>query len=425
MSGPTVPKNQKIAVIGAGAAGLSAAYLLSKLHQVTLFESASTLGGHAHANNWTDSKGTSFDVDTAFLIFNERTYTQFLKFMNELGVGHHAMSAEMSSCFSDHKNKVHYAVGGGWSPMFAKPLNYLNKDLLFILRDLKSFRKRASQDLALGTDLSGISAEQYLSCYSRVFVENFVLPLTSAIWSLPTAKMNNYPIASLLDYFNNHQLLGGPRGYHWRTFKGSSQVYINAFEKKFTGAIRKNSSIQKISRDLNSVRVKTNRYEENFDQVVVATHADSALKLIENPTTLESQLLGTWKYQNNPVTLHQDTTKLYADKRFWCSWNMIRNSEDYQISYYLNRLQKLPTTDPMILTLGASNVKSEKSISFNYRHPIFDTTSVATQAKLGDLNGKNRLFFCGSYFGHGFHEDAVRSATDIAKHFGIDWGTVL
>lgn len=421
MTNLTELENKKIAVIGAGAAGIVSAHLLSKKHHVTLFESSPQLGGHAHAVTCTQTDGSRFPVDTAFLIFNERSYPTFLGFLKELGVYESTIPAEMSSCFSDEVNGLHYALGNGWGPVLRRPQNYARKELFQIARDLYFFRRRAVSDLQMKKDLSQVTAGQYLEPYSKPFVENFVLPLTSAIWSLPTVTMNDYPIASLLHYFDNHQLLGKPQGKFWRTFAGSSRVYLEAFEKQFKGTIRKNAKITSVIRKPESVQIQTDSGTMSFDHVVLATHADVARQLISNPTPLESELLGAWQYQDNPVTLHHEPKFLYADRRFWCSWNMVRRAEDYQISYYLNRLQKLPTQNPVILTLGNLTNLTSASQSFNYRHPVFNTKSVATQKKLEQLNGADRLHFCGSYFGYGFHEDAMVSATNVARNFGTDW----
>jgi uncharacterized protein len=422
---PISPQSQRrIAVVGGGVAGLSAAHLLARRHHVTLFESSDSLGGHAHAEPLIGDDGKEFWVDTAFLIFNERTYPNFIRFLEEIGVIGQDISAEMSRCFSDERNALHYSLGQGLKPVLKRPKQYLRMGLVRIIKDLLSFRKRATLDLQNKKDLSGITAEEYLHGYSSEFVESFVLPLTSAIWSLPAKQMREFPISSLLRYFDNHQLLQGRSEKRWRTFLGSSRVYLKSFENSFTGDIRIQTPVHGVKREQDGVDVKTTQGTERFDQVVMATHADISLRLLENPTPTESKLLGAWRYQDSPVTLHQDTRLLHEDRVLWSSWNMIRRQSDhYQISYYLNRLQRLPTKTPVILTLGEPerSIESAQTRRFTYRHPVFDMTSEATQSQLGSLNGADRIYFTGSYFGHGFHEDAVRSSVAVAKAFGTDW----
>ncbi|MGZ3690003.1 MAG: NAD(P)/FAD-dependent oxidoreductase [Pseudobdellovibrio sp.] len=410
-----INQRSRIAVIGAGVAGIAAAHRLSQKHDVTLFEASDELGGHAHSETLKNENGESYSVDTGFLIFNEKTYPNFMKMIAELGVSDKATRAEMSSCFSDPENNFFYTLGAGLGPFLARPQTLVKKELYHVLRDFLHFRKKAAADLNNGVNLSGITAGEYLSSYSSAFVNNFVWPLTSAIWSLAENEMPDYPIASLLIYFDNHQLIRGKTEKKWRTFLGSSRVYIEAFEKSYTGKIRLNSPVSSVSRTPEGIQVN----KEIFDYAVLATHADQSLKMIAEPNTDEKSLLGAWKYKNNPVALHHDISVLHHDSRMWGSWNMRRQGSSHHISYFLNRLQSLPTKKPVVLSLGKLQIDENQIIKrFNYLHPVFDLQSVATQKHLPRLNGQDRLFFCGSYFGHGFHEDAVQSAAELAKCFG-------
>lgn len=413
----------KIAVVGAGAAGITAAHLLSKKHDVTLFEASGTLGGHAHAEALYDPQGREFAVDTAFLIFNTATYPNFLRLVQELGAGSHVAPAEMSSCFEDPASGFSYTLGAGWTPFLAQPSVLLKKEFHQVLRGLRRFRRQAGLELDQKTDHSGITAGEYLKAFDPAFVQHFVWPLTSAIWSLADGQMQNYPIAALIDYFDNHQLIRGRSERRWRTFQGSSRVYVQAFQKLFRGRIRLKSPVHAIERKGETVHLQSGAGVEIFDQVVLATHADTSLKMIAGPTADEARLLGAWIYKDNPVTLHRDAGVLHRNPRMWGSWNMRRFGERYQISYYLNRLQSLPLAEPVVLTLGPAEVRTDLVVKkFNYRHPVFDLTSVASQRDLPRLNGPTPLHFCGSYFGHGFHEDAVRSAADVARRFGCGFG---
>lgn len=407
----------KIAVIGGGAAGITAAHLLQKKHHVTLFEASDAIGGHAHHERIL-LEGKEVVVDTAFLIFNEHTYRNFGKLIQELGVTKHVIQAEMSSCFSDPEKNFDYTLGNGWAPFFARPQIFARSEMYQIIFDLLRFRHRAVKDIDAKKDLTGITAGEYLASYSATFRENFVWPLTSAIWSLAEGQMKDYPIQTLLDYFDNHQLLRGKSERKWKTFKNSSGVYVNAFQNQFKGSIRLHSRISRLSAGCVEL---TSGETEMFDHIVLATHADTALELLAKPSELEESLLGPWKYKNNPVTLHHDTSVLHKDSRLWGSWNMRRENDSYQISYYLNRLQALPIETPVILTLGEAQIDEKKLLKhFRYRHPIFEKSSVSTQKNLSALNG-DQFSFCGSYFGHGFHEDAVASAVQVARRFGCSF----
>lgn len=413
-------KRARIAVIGGGAGGLAAAWRLSQKHDVTLFESGPKVGGHAHSVVLTDQNGSQRAVDTAFLIFNDRTYPNFVKFIDSLGVQSHVIRAEMSSCFSDSHSDFAYTLGAGFRPFWAAPSIILRREFRQVLLGLRRFRREAAHDLNIERDLRGMTVGEYLKNYDRAFVEHFVWPLTSAIWSLADGQMRDYPITTLLEYFDNHQLIRGKSERRWRTFQGSSRVYTEAFTRQFGGKLKLGCSVQSVERTAQGVRVHLpGAAPEEYDHVVLATHADTSLKLLQNPTAAETKLLGAWRYKDNPVTLHHDVQVLHADPRRWGSWNMRRYGDSYRISYYLNRLQNLSFSKPVILTLGEMSVKEDQVVQrFMYHHPVFDLQSVATQKELPELNGKDRIFYCGSYFGHGFHEDAVASAAQVAALFG-------
>ncbi|MBY0452831.1 MAG: NAD(P)-binding protein [Bdellovibrionaceae bacterium] len=361
----------RIAVVGGGAAGITAAYLLSQKHEVCLFESGTTLGGHAHAEELVNEKGHTFSVDTAFLIFNEKTYPNFIKLIKDLEVDSKAMRAEMSSCFADPSIGFSYTLGAGWTPFLKRPSVVFKKEFRKIVSELLKFRKQAAQDIDSKRDLQGVTAGEYFQSYDPVFVDHFVWPLTSAIWSLAEGQMRDYPIATLLEYFDNHQLIRGKSEKKWRTFDGSSQVYVDAFMKKFNGIVRLNLPIQSVKRTEWGVEINSSGWTETFDYVIMATHADTSLKLLLDPTDTEKNNLGAWTYKNNPVTLHSDISVLHEDRTQWGSWNMRRYEKGYRISYYLNRLQNLPTQKPIILTLGDSPIDASKVIkTFTYRHKI-------------------------------------------------------
>lgn len=410
-----MPSQLKVAVVGGGIAGIAAAHRLSAEHAVTLFEASDALGGHAHAETIT-VENKHVTVDSAFLIFNTRTYPLFCSFLNEIGVSENIASAEMSSCF--YSKDFSYSLGLPKSAIKVSPLQFLRPSFLSIFVDLWRFRRRAARDHKKLSSLKQQSIGAYLSRYGAPFREEFAYPLMAAIWSLPVEEVEKHPAGSILSYFANHSLLEGKSDRQWQTFMGSSKTYVDEFIKRFRGEIRLSSPVEKISRTLDQCCLKSMHEELGiFDRVVIATHADVALSLLDCPTESEKNLLGPWTYRSQKATLHQDASVLHSDSKYWASWNMQRKNKDYKISYYLNRLQKLPVETPVILSLGEQPIDRNLIFAeFNYRHPIFEKNSVSAQSFLPHLN-RGITAFCGSYFGFGFHEDAFRSGVDAANSF--------
>lgn len=402
-----------VAVVGGGIAGIAAAHRLSAEHSVTLFEASESLGGHAHAITF-DLDNRSVTVDTAFLIFNTGTYPFFCSFLRELGVVDRMIPAEMSSCF--FSDDVAYSLGLPKTVIKAHSLDFLRLKFLSIFFDLWRFRRRAAKDVRNPSVLREISIGKYLRSYGTSFCENFALPLMAAIWSVPSEDVEEHPAASILNYFANHSLLSGRSKRLWQTFDGSSQVYLDAFMQKFSGRICTNSPITKIVRDPHQCTLAgAEGHIGSFDRVVLATHADTSLALLDSPTESERRLLGLWKYRNQKAILHTDANVLHRDPDYWSSWNMRRIGKKYYISYYLNRLQRLDAHIPVILSLGEQSIAETAVIEkFEYRHPIFDEASVSAQPTLPCLN-RGISAFCGSYFGYGFHEDAYRSGLAAAE----------
>ena len=408
---------KRIAVVGAGAADMAAAYLLQIKYDVTLFEAAPRLGGHAHSVSLRDSAGTELEMDVAFLVFNDRTCVRSrIRFSG-------AMEAEMSSCFSDPLHDLHFTLGRGLGPVIGQKRNLLRPRFWKMFVELAAFRKRAYRDLTTGADLSALTLGQYLAPYGKELRENFVLPLAAAIWSLESGDVFNFPAESILRYFYNHQLLHGKSEKRWRTLRGSSGGYVRAFQRAFSGAVRLSTPVQGVTRTESGVELQTSAGVEKFDLAVLATQADLSLKMLRNPTPDEHRLLAPWRYSENPVVLHTDTSVLHSKRAMWASWNMKRLREDkYQISYWLNRVQGFQSKEDFILSFGSPPLE-ERLVRqrLSFRHPIFSLASVKTQAELPSLNGKSPIYFCGSYFGHGFHEDAVASAVAVGKMLDVSW----
>jgi predicted NAD/FAD-binding protein len=410
----TSKQRRTIAVVGGGIAGITAAHLLASRHEVTLYEAAPRLGGHARALTIASPDQGEIQLDTAFLIFNERHYPLFMRFVKELGLEQKVVRAEMSASFSDDIKGFHYALNRGLFAAVNGGRNLVKPGFFRIFIELFRFRKKAHSDLTSGR-LGQTTLHDYIRGYSPLFRENFVLPLASCIWSLPPEAIRAYPASAILSFFDNHELLAGISGRHWRTFAGSSRIYVDAFCRKFPGTIRLGSRIDRIQRDADGVRLQSAAGAEYFDSVVIATHADTALALLADASARERQLLEPWVYQPNRVVLHTDRKLLHPDRRLWASWNYRVQPAGATITYWLNRVQPIPSQTDYFLSLSNQEVEESHILdTTTLRHPVFSLQSVGTQTMLPSLNGRQHTYFCGSYFGFGFHEDAVRSATAVA-----------
>jgi predicted NAD/FAD-binding protein len=409
----------RIAVVGGGAAGITAAHVLQRAHDVTLFESAPELGGHAHAVAVGDGAGGTVEVDTAFLIYNQLHYPSFVALIRDLGVEKSTQPAEMSAAFIDDDKDFHYALARGADALFYQRSNLLRPGFYRLFAELVAFRFRAFRDMKSDRIDERVTLGEYLAPYSSLFRDNFVVPLATAIWSLPGDLVLAYPARHILRFFMNHRLLEGRSGDAWRTFIGGSGVYVRAFAERFEGRIRLRTPVREIRRDSGVVELVTEKGSETYDRVVLATHADVSLSLLAEPTAEEKAALGAWSYHPNTVVLHTDASVLHPDKRLWASWNVVKRGGRQRVTYYLNRVQPLASRVDYFLTLGDADVDPSREVArFSYRHPVFDDAAVATQPSIAAQTGAQGTYFCGSYAGHGFHEDAVASALRVGKSVG-------
>lgn len=420
---------KRIAVIGAGAAGITAAHLLQEKHDVVLFERSATLGGHAspvRIESKDDAPG--FELDTAFVIYNDRSYPSFLKLMRRLGLHDFSQEAEMSFSFCDHGTGLEFATNKSLDALFAQRRNLFSPRFHRIFYDLLRFRSHARGDLARGMDAVSLDGYFERRGYSDLFRKNLMFPLAMSAWSVPTARMRDFPARTFFRYLDNHGYLGGGTDAKWRSFRGSSGTYLKAFRNSFRGEIREGREVESVSRRGEGVWVRAaGAAEERFDEGVLACHSDRALALLADPSESETRLLGAWSYQESDTWLHTDASLMPKDPKLWTSWNIdfdSRPGADAQkeaVTYHLNRVQHLPTKRDYFITLGGVvRIAPETVIRrFKYRHPVFEASSVATQEALPSLNGVNRTWFCGSYFGFGFHEDAIRSGAAVAARFGV------
>jgi predicted NAD/FAD-binding protein len=411
---------RRIAVVGAGAAGLTAAWLLSRHHHVTIYEKNGWLGGHANTVDVACPEGP-VPVDTGFIVFNERNYPNFTALLAHLGVP--AIDADMSLGVSVGDGRIEYSSRP--HGLFGQKRNLVNPRFWGMIREILAFYAQA-RGLDHGT-LDGISLGQFLERegYSEALVDEHVLPMCAAIWSTTPADIRQYPMRSFLRFFASHGLLQVTGRTQWRTVKGGSRAYVRALVAAMPEvAVR--PAARRITRNGGlSIVEDAGGQSEVFTDVVIAAHADEALGLLTDPSPEESAILGAIRYTPNVAVLHDDRALMPRRKAVWASWNYIGSDgsdagQPLCVSYWMNYLQTLKTRRELFLTLNPiREIAPERTIStFAYTHPLFDAAALAAQQQLWRLQGQRSTWFCGSYFGYGFHEDAVQSGLAVAEALG-------
>ena len=410
----------KIAVVGSGISGLSVAHFLSKKYKVDLFERENHFGGHSYTINIPENKENKpTPVDIGFIVFNKVTYPNLLKFFERLKIPYE--KSDMSFSVSVKKYGIEYS-GTGLSGLFANKSNIFNFKFLKMIKEIISFYKEAEkidekivQDIPLSEFLKSRNMSEY-------FVNFHIIPMVSAIWSMTPELAEKMPMNFFLNFFKNHGLFKLKNRPQWYTVTGRSKTYVNKVLGTINGEYFKNYEITNVIRSQNNVRLYYGSADEYFDydQIIFATHADEALKLISEPTENEKQILNNFKYKINVAYLHSDINLMPTRKSAWSSWNSILDKDDLKkncFTYWLNKLQNLNTSQNYFLTLNPiiaiDNKKIIKKIEFT--HPFYDTKTIKAQIYLSELQGVNNTWFCGSYFGNGFHEDGLKSAIDIAN----------
>ncbi len=415
---------KRIAVIGGGVAGVTAAHLLDTLHQVTLYEKNDYVGGHTHTIFIPDGPDAGTPVDTGFIVFNDRTYPNFEKLLGRLGVV--AQKSDMSFSYFDESSGYQYA-SRNVGTLFAQRRNILNAQHLLMLRDILRFNTLVRRHMRAGR-LGAVTLNQYLQehNFGRYFRQRYVIPMVSAIWSAPGETAGAFPMETFARFFENHGLLSVNDQPQWYTVNGGSRTYVDAFLNKFAGAVHTSSAVRQIARDKDGVTLTMGDGSQVLhDHVVVATHGDEALKLLSDPSPEERRWLKPWRYSRNAVVLHTDRAWMPSNPRAWASWNYIRkaygaDTTPIVLTYHMNRLQNLDTARQYFVTLNPSEAIDDAHViqKFIYTHPVFTFDTLATQEHLPSLNGKRHTYFCGSYFNYGFHEDAVSAGAAVAAHFG-------
>ena len=405
----------KLAVIGSGISGLSAAYHFSKNHKVDLFEQDDHFGGHSLTYDIKEEDKV-VPVDLGFIVFNEQTYPNLISFFRELDVPFE--KSNMSFSVSVKDSNVEYG-GSGLNAIFANKKNLLNLKFLKMINEIINFYKKAPS--LLNHNLSEDTLGNYLekSKLSKYFIEYHIIPMVAAIWSMPFEKAKDMPLKLFLNFFINHGLFKLKNRPKWYTVTNRSIVYVNKVLEKISGEIFKNYKVSKILRSENNVRISIGNEYLDYDHVILASHADQSLKILEEPTSEEDKILRRFSYVSNKAYLHIDENLMPLRKSAWSSWNSITKDNRTCITYWLNKLQNLKTSKNYFLTLNPveqiNNNKILKKIDFT--HPYFNKENVKLQKDLHKLQGKKRTWFCGSYFGYGFHEDGLKSSIELFKKF--------
>lgn len=414
---PSQPARRRIAVIGSGVSGLSAAWLLSQSHDVVLYEADDRLGGHA---NTIDVPGTG-PVDTGFIVYNNKNYPNFQAMIAHLGVEN--IKSEMSFSASLDQGNFEYC-GEGLTGMLAQPSNAFRRRFWDLFRDLLRFY-RESPSVLNQPEMHGLTLDEYLRAqnYSASFVEDHLLPMAAAIWSSTAEDIRSYPLLAFVRFFESHGLLQLWERPKWRTVKGGSRSYVNALRSRFQGEVRLSSPIARIMRDMAGATVVTREgHSDRFDSVLIATHADQALAMLDTPSADETRLLGAFSYTKNTAVVHADRKFMPRRRRVWCCWNYMSmdhlgGDQQLCVSYWMNRLQSLKGRD-LFVTLNPPVDPQQEITRFEYTHPLFDTAAIEAQDNLWRLQGQNNTWYAGAHFGRGFHEDGLQSGLAAAEAMG-------
>jgi predicted NAD/FAD-binding protein len=408
----------KIAVVGSGISGLSAAYYLSKNHNVDLFEREDHFGGHSHTIDLL-FHGKKVSIDIGFIVFNFQTYPNLINFFQENNI--EIEKSNMSFSVSVDNTNFEYC-GKGLGGVFSNKSNLFNIDFLKMFFDIIKFYKKSDQIYATNEK---ITLGEYLKInkLSKTFVDYHIIPMVSAIWSMPPYEASKMPIGFFLKFFQNHGLFKLKNRPQWYTVSNRSRTYVNKIISQISGEHYKNYKVKKIKRKSSGIDLYYGGDNEyfNYDKVVLATHADEALKLIENPTKDEKDILSNFNYKENVAYIHTDQRAMPNNKKAWSSWNSSIDNLDLEknsITYCLNLLENLKCNENIFLTLNPYFKIDEKKVlkTVKFTHPYYDQKALDAQLELNKLQNKKDLLFCGSYFGYGFHEDGIKSSIEMLKN---------
>ena len=412
----------RIAVIGAGVSGLVAARQLHARHDVTVFEASDALGGHSRTID-VSSGGRTYAVDTGFVVFNDRTYPEFLRILSDLGVP--TQPSEMSFSVRCDRTGIEYS-GRSLNAVFAQRRNLARPTFLRLVRDYLRFNRRAPKLLEADERLT---LDEYLegADFSRTFRELYLVPMGAAIWSTDPVRFGQIPVRSFVRFFQNHGLLGIRGKPRWFSITGGAREYIEALARPFRDRIHTRAPVTQVRRARDHISVTVaGGGDARFDQVVLATHSDQALRMLDDPSSEERAVLGAIGYQANSVVMHTDTSLLPRRRRAWAAWNYYiapDGGDRAATTYNMNRLQRLDAPETFCVTLNQDERIDEAAViaRMTYHHPIFNRAAIAAQCRWTEVNGWRRTWYAGAYWGYGFHEDGVVSGLRVAR--AIEAGT--
>ena len=410
----------KIGVIGSGVAGLVSALTLQEKFEVSLFEKNSKLGGHSNTVT-IEQENKKYSVETGFIVLNDKNYPIFTSLLKHLNIG--VNNSSMSFSVSVDKGQFEYS--SSYIGLLGQTKNIIDPKYWGMLRDINYFYTNALKDVKDCQDNETLGQFLKRFNYSNKFIDYHLVPMTASIWSCPTKSILNFPIKSLLVFFENHKLLNIYNRPKWSTVNKGSREYVKKIQSLLKGKIYTNAKVNKISKSKEGIRVHYQDGIKTFDKVILACHADQSSEILIENFSEEANLLKDFKYQKNTSILHSDINFMPKRKSVWSSWNYITetgNSGNLSITYWMNELQGINSSKPILLSLNHKILPNPDLIygQYSYSHPILDNNAINIQKKLSSIQGKNNLWFCGAWTGFGFHEDGVKSAVEIANSHNID-----
>ena len=410
----------KIGVIGSGVSGLVSALTLQERFEVSLFEKNSKLGGHSNTVT-IEQENNKYSVETGFIVLNDKNYPIFTSLLKHLNIG--VNNSSMSFSVSVDKGQFEYS--SSYIGLLGQTKNIIDPKYWGMLRDINYFYTNALKDVKDCPDNETLGQFLKRFNYSNKFIDYHLVPMTASIWSCPTKSILNFPIKSLLVFFENHKLLNIYNRPKWSTVNKGSREYVKKIQSLLKGKIYTNAKVNKISKSKEGIRVHYQDGIKTFDKVILACHADQSSEILIENFSEEANLLKDFKYQKNTSILHSDINFMPKRKSVWSSWNYITetgNSGNLSITYWMNELQGINSPKPILLSLNPKILPNPDLIygQYSYSHPILDNNAINIQKKLSSIQGKNNLWFCGAWTGFGFHEDGVKSAVEIANSHNID-----
>jgi uncharacterized protein len=410
----------KIAIVGAGISGLVSAYLLSGDHEVTVFEAGEYIGGHTHTVD-VERQGKRYSVDTGFIVFNEKTYPNFIKLITRLGVAH--QPSRMTFSFRSEADGREYSAHN-LNTIFGQRRNLLDPSFYAMVRDILRLRREFARLVETAGDEQPLVPYLRARGYSRRFLEYFLIPMAAAIWSAEPGSVEAFPLRTFARFFLNHGILEVKNPFEWKVIAGGSARYVEKLTASFQDRIRTGAPIRSVTRRPDHVEVAPmGGPAERFDHAILACHSDQALALLADPSPAEREVLGAIPYKENLVILHTDTAVLPRRRNLWASWNY-RVPKDPSgravLTYDMNILQAIRSAEEFCVTLNLPGAMAADRVigSYVYQHPLYTMATPAAQRRHGEISGVHRTHYCGAYWGYGFHEDGVKSALAVCAHFG-------